>query len=463
MKISELKKIVEGTAIALEVTKAGEPSVYDMDLNEVITINEAIELCNQRKLKDPDSDCTVIPGLRLSGSQRQINLDEPLVNLMRIYNVGIGPFLILNADTFVKILVQLDPDDIIALCNTNMLLTEKCQKTNIYGLLIQKFFKGAEKSNKYESSKSQFEKLWRTRVLLEDFQALTWDDFDLHPNDVNTIFDEYVKAVATVKEYEGWDVIELTARSAGIQMIQLLQYPRWQILENSDFDPNIARFYANVFAAENTNIILSEIFEETDNLVHIPHLDKNVSHEDYLRLLRPITPINNLRKKQWLEEMNQNILAEIDRLTSKMDKKSREKDLNDIEMLKKLLAIQIVDPSYFWTFNPTMDKLQAEYIGPVWDMLLEWRSENASNKQLTEMYFKWDQVLSQYEDEEAEDWYNADFNVVYTDGEFQDLLEKEIFTEDDYDVEDRVFGDMQRWVDYWRPGLIGIKEDLEGE
>jgi len=459
-----IQKILDGIKIAIEVTRAGEPSVYDLNKNEVVTVEEALENCRNIKERNPQSDCIVDTPHVLTGSKKEIDRELPLLDLQRFYNKGIGPFLILNSHAFTELLLRLDPESIISLCNTNIQFKEKCQKTKIYDILLNKIFPKAQRSNKYESSSALFERMWRTRVLLEDFQSLTRDDFDMHPEDVIFIFDRFIKAVDTVKEYEGWDTIDLTSKPSAIQMIQLLQYPRWQILEKSDFDPNVAKFYANIANAKSTSKVLTAIYEEDGTIVTPKHIERGMSHEEYLELLRPLAPENNMRKNDWLNEFNENILDEIERLTLIAEKKSDPETFKSLENLKIILAIEIEEPDYLWTLNPTMDLLQEENIPAVWDMLLDWRAEyiiENDNETLTAMYLQWTEVKNAYENDGEENWYNADFNVVYTDEQVQTLIENEELAEDELDHDNRIFSDLQRWDELWYPAFEEIEESLE--
>ena len=191
----ELQRILDGISVALEVTKAGDPSIYDLNTNEIVAIADVAEVC----AKNPD--CTLDTTNLLVGDRKYIKRLVPQLNLQRLLGQGIGSFAILNSQALGEILLRLNPEDVINLCNSNMKFRERCELSKIYERLLNKFFptdQSVDRINNYESKASLFERLWRTRVLIIIIQALDMEDFELHPGDADAIFNRYVNAVNNV-------------------------------------------------------------------------------------------------------------------------------------------------------------------------------------------------------------------------------------------------------------------------
>ena len=173
----------------------------------------------------------------------------------------------------------------------------------------------------------------------------------------------------------------------------------------------------------------------------------------------PLAPPNDIRKQDWIDEYTENILKQIAELIDLYDRESDEADREDIKMLEKILAIELEEPQYIWTMNPVI-KLRA-YLRKTWNILLNFRAENANDELLTDMFFKWQQVRQEFEEGDSENWYNPDFNVVYDDEKLQELMEQDTFSDDDIDYENRIFGNIARWEELWQPALEAISDKLQ--
>src|SRR4030042_2168492 len=169
--------------------------LYNLDLDQVQPPQEAIRYCTE------SPGCRTDYQLRLVGNSDEIEKHLTEVNILLVSESGSGPFVLLARTLdqkylFLKILYQLSPDDIIQFCSSSKEFANTCRNYNVYEQLTQSLFPDAKKVR--EDPKENFVVLWKSRVSLDDFQAMTEDRFANHPDDVDKIFNTVVNGIETL-------------------------------------------------------------------------------------------------------------------------------------------------------------------------------------------------------------------------------------------------------------------------
>ena len=385
-------------------------------------------------------DGFVDPGVAVAGFQDDWDRLRSLINLKIRMNsrAAMGSFATLPDNVIMRIFSEMSPDDILALCATSATFRARCNKMRVYEFLSNSIFPDSVK-NRDESYYSHFTKLWRSRVTVDDFQSLRYSDLSQHPNDVEMIFKDYVKNVETFQErFEDDDRVnfDVISNYTAIDILFLMQYPRPDLLEQFDFDIDLIRLWQNTDDVGVVEEVLSNMFMKGVNF-RVPHVEIGISHRDYLDLLSPISPPADLRKDDWMSQLNSNIMSEI----------VRNDDIDSTEDLKALLTLESSDPYYFWIWFPFPQEFQAA-LENAWILLLDFRANNMSQDEILKRLVNYNFVQQSILDGQ-DVFYNPDFDVIYSFERVQELLELELISDENVDFESGIVGDVERFEDIW--------------